>query len=169
MRFLNFIFYTVWLLILAVLQTTVAQWIGMFGISPNLFLVFIVSAAFLRGKAAGAVCGAVFGLVFDMLIGRLIGINALIFMYVGFFSGILCERFINGTGSIMAAVAILALSAISGIIYYIAYSMVYGDIGFWRALIRVVIPEAIYTSVVGMLIFAPIRKSFGIISRRNML
>lgn len=169
MKILNIIFYAVWLLIAAVLQPTVMRWIEIFGTSPNVFLIFVISAALIRGKKSGAICGLVFGLTLDMIVGRMIGVNALIFMYAGFFVGILCERFISGTGILTAAVIMLSMSLLCGIVYYIAYSMVWGDIGFWRALFRVILPEALYTGVLGLLLFVPIRKSFRIIQKRDRM
>ena len=169
MKILNIIFYAVWLLIAALLQPTVMRWIEIFGTSPNIFLIFVIAAALICGKKAGAVCGLVFGLTLDMLVGRMIGVNALIFLYAGFFVGILCERFISGPGSLTAAVIIFAMSLLGGIVYYIAYSMVWGDIGFWGALFRVVLPEALYTGVLGLLLFVPIRKSFRLIQKRESM
>ena len=169
MKVLNIIFYTVWLLLIAILQPTVMQWIGIFGISPNIFLIFVIATALSCGKKAGAVCGLVFGFTLDMLVGRMIGVNALIFMYMGFFVGILCERFISGTESLTAGVIILAISALCGLLYYIAYSMLWGDIGFFKALFRVILPEALYTAVIGILLFTPIRKSFRLIQKRESM
>ena len=167
MKILNIIFYAVWLLIVALLQPTVIRWIEIFGIGPNIFLIFVIAAALICGKKAGAVCGLVFGLTLDMLVGRMIGVNALIFLYAGFFVGILCERFISGSGTLVAAVITLSASVLCGIVYYIAYSMVWGDIGFWRALFRVILPEALYTGVLSLLLFATIRKSFRLIQKRD--
>ncbi len=169
MKFLNILFYAIWLVILAVLQPTLIRWLGIFDISPNIFMIFIVAAAFIRGKGAGAVCGLVLGFVLDLMVGRLIGVYALIFMYAGLAAGILCERYISASGSIAAGIVIFAASLICGILYYIAYSMMWGDMGFFRAIYRVILPEALYTGVLGMLVFAPIRKSFRLISKRNVL
>lgn len=167
MKVLNIIFYAVWLLIVAVLQPTVMRWIEIFGTSPNIFLIFVIATALICGKKAGAVCGLVFGLTLDMLVGRMIGVNALIFLYAGFFVGILCERFISGSGTLVAAVITLSAAILCGIVYYIAYSMVWGDIGFWGALLRVILPESLYTGVLSLVLFVPIRKSFRLIQKRN--
>lgn len=167
MKILNIIFYAVWLLIAALLQPTVMRWIGIFGTSPNIFLIFVIATALIRGKEAGAVCGLIFGLALDMLVGRMIGVNALIFLYAGFFAGILCERFISGSGVVTAAVITLSASVLCGVTYYIAYSMIWGDIGFWRALFRVILPESLYTGVISLILFAPMRKSFQLIQKRD--
>ncbi|MBQ7108924.1 MAG: rod shape-determining protein MreD [Clostridia bacterium] len=168
MKIVNFIFYALWLIVLAVLQTTVVQWIGIFNITPNLIFVFVILGAFVRGKAAGALCGAIFGLVFDLMTGRLIGVNMILFMYAGFFAGVLCERFINGTDILTTGIVLLVMSTVCSLVYYIAYSMMWPGIGFIKAFFRVIIPEAFYTAVIGIVLKVPIQKSFKIIQRRNM-
>ncbi len=168
MRIKSIIFYAVWLLIFIIFQPTLIGWIGIFGISPNIFLVFVVAAAFLRGKKEGAVCGAVFGLVFDLLAGRMVGLSGIIFMYIGAGIGAATEQFLNSSGAVASAVVSFAASFVYAFVYYIAYSMVFGDMGFLTALVRVILPEAVYTAVLGWVLFVPIRKSFGLIKRRNV-
>ncbi|MBO5364758.1 MAG: rod shape-determining protein MreD, partial [Clostridia bacterium] len=62
---MQILFYLIWLMLLTVLQSTVARGIDIWGIAPNLFLSFVVLAGFSRGRMEGAICGAVFGLVYD--------------------------------------------------------------------------------------------------------
>ncbi|MEE1050426.1 MAG: rod shape-determining protein MreD [Clostridia bacterium] len=162
------IFYAVWLIVLAILQPTVMQWIGIFGISPNVYLVFIVATAFLRGKEEGAVCGAIFGLMYDFAVGRIIGISGIVFMYIGFAAGYAEERFLSNSGAIASAIVSFAMALFYGIIYYIAYATAWGDIGFFRAVFRIVFLESIYTALLSLALFLPIRKSFSIIPRRIM-
>lgn len=163
------LFYAVWLFIVSLIQTVPAQWIAVFDISPNIFILFVAAAAFLRGKQDGAVCGAVFGLVFDMIIGRMIGVNALFFMYMGYGVGILKERYISAGGAVAFSVTVFAAVAVCGIVYYIAYSMVWGDMRFFAALMRIVLPEALYTAAAALVFFKPVRKSFGLISKKREL
>ena len=168
MRIKSIIFYAIWLLIFIILQPTLFEWIGVFGISPNVFLVFVVLTALLRGKRAGAVCGAVFGLVFDLLTGRMVGFSGIIFMYIGAGIGMAAEQFLNSSGASVSAVVLFVASFVYTFVYYIAYSMMFGDMGFLTALLRVILPEAVYNSLLGWVMFVPIRKSFGKIKRRNI-
>ena len=39
------LFYAVWLIVLVIIQPTVIQWISVFGISPDTFLIFVICAA----------------------------------------------------------------------------------------------------------------------------
>lgn len=168
MRVKNIIFYTLWLFVLAIFQPTLIRWIGFWGISPNIFLIFVIATGFLRGKKDGAICGAVFGLVFDLLVGRLIGMSGILFMYIGFGVGIIAERFLSSTGSAAVAVVTFGAALVYSVGYYIAYSMSLGDMGLIRAVIRIILPECLYTALLSLALFIPIRKSFTIISKRNI-
>ncbi len=165
MKFLNLLFYVIWLFLIAVLQPTLIYAIEIMSITPNLFLIFVICTAMTRGKKTGAICGAVFGLVFDLLTGRMIGVNSILYMYAGLFAGLLCERFISGSGSTVAAALVFVMSLLCGLLYYIAYSMAWGDIGFFIALVRVILPESIYCAILGFVLYLPIVKSFGLIKR----
>ena len=168
MRTKETIFYAVWLIILAIFQPTLMQWIGIFGISPNAYLVFVVAAAFLRGKEEAAICGAFFGLMFEFAVGRLIGLSGILFMYIGFATGFAQERFLSNSGAVATAIVTFVMSLMYGIVYYMAYSMVWGDLGFFMALLRVILPECLYTAILSFILFVPIRKSFSLIERRNI-
>lgn len=167
MKMITGVFYAVWLLILVIFQPTLVQSIGILGISPNIPLIFIVMTALLRGKKEGAICGAIFGFVFDVMIGRLIGVSSLLFMYIGALAGLVSENILSDTGVIATAILIFVSNLIYASLYYIAYSMLWGDMGIITAVTRVILPESLYTAVFTMLFFFPIRKSFSIISKRN--
>lgn len=168
MKTIKVIFYAVWLFIVAVLQPTLFSAISVFGISPNIFLAFVIITAGLKGKSEGAIIGAIFGFVYDLLIGQLIGFNALIYMYAGLLTGILKEKYISIDGVIMAAITTAVVDLICAIIYYFAYSLMH-DIGFFFSLYRIIIPEAIYTGIVMLILFVPVSKSFNIIKSRSMM
>lgn len=158
----NIIFYLIWLIVLVVFQPTLFQGIRIFGVSPDMFLVFAVCTGLFRGKGEGAVVGCIFGFVFDLLVGKSIGISAIIYMYTGFVSGVIRERFTSDRITVAAPVLFIT-ALISGIIYYVAYNISWKDLGFGIALIRTILPKTLYTAIMGTALFIPIRKSFKII------
>ena len=158
----NVIFYLVWLIVLVIFQPTLMQGIRILGVSPDMFLVFVVCAGLLRGRGDGAVIGFIFGLVFDLLVGEFIGISAILYMYIGLSAGIIKERFVSDR--LFVAVLVIASSAlVYGIIYYIVYYIGFKDLGFGTALLRTVLPKTLYTALAGFILFVPIRKSFKLI------
>lgn len=162
------IFYAVWLVILIIIQPTVVQWISVFGISPDMFIVFVICAALLRGKTHGAVCGFVFGMVLDFMTGRMIGITAVLFMYAGFAAGVLKENFISSESRLGTAAFVFAASFVCSAVYMAAYSAAYGSPGLLRGVCGTVLPKAL-CSAAAAFIFSPlIRRSFGLIAERSM-
>ncbi|MCL1997045.1 MAG: rod shape-determining protein MreD [Defluviitaleaceae bacterium] len=68
-----------------ILQTTWPMQI--FGISPNTAIIIVVSFAILRHEVEGAMIGFFAGLLQDVFFGVIIGLNAFLYMLIGFFSG----------------------------------------------------------------------------------
>lgn len=161
----NVIFYILWLVVLVIIQPTLMQGIEVFGVSPDLFLVLVVCAGLFRGKGEGAVAGFIFGLAFDVMVGRLVGLSGIIYMYAGFSAGMVRERVVSDRITVAIPV-ILATALLGGVIYYIGYHISYGDLGFGIALIRTILPKALYTTVAGIVLFVPIRKSFDLIREK---
>ncbi len=158
----NVIFYLVWLSILVIFQPTLMQWIRILGVSPDMFLVFVVCAGLLRGRGDGAVIGFIFGLIFDLLVGEFIGLSAILHMYIGLCSGIIKERFVSDR-LFVTVLVIVSGSLAYGVIYYIAYYIGFNDLGFGTALLRTILPKTLYTALAGFILFVPIRKSYKLI------
>lgn len=168
MKKFTILFYLVWLLIIAVFQPTVVSWIRIFGVSPDLFLIFVICAAMLRGMWDGAICGFVFGLTLDMIIGRMIGMNAILYMYVGLATGMLNERYISSDSATTDAVFVFANALLCGILYFAAYKMVWGNLRFVTAFIKTILPKAVYSAAAAFVLFIPMRKSFGLIKVKRL-
>ena len=153
---MRIVFYLIWLLLLAVLQPTLARGVEIWGIAPNLFLCFVVLIGFFRGKMEGAACGIAFGLLYDILIGRMIGVSSLAYLYIGFGAGILSERFFSDMKRIAASIAMVIATLLVAVVYYFARLMIHGDIGFLVAFFRISFPEAIYNAVACFLVSFPV-------------
>lgn len=164
----SIIFYAVWLLVLVIIQPTAVQWIRIFGVSPDLFLIFVICTGLIRDKREGAVIGFVFGLVLDMMVGRMVGLSAIVYMYLGLLTGLLRDHFVSD-GAIVCAITVFIAALIYNIIYYIGYFIAWGDLGFGIALIRIILPKALYTGIAGFILCVPIGKSFNLLERRNMI
>ena len=161
MRGRKILFYALWLLGLTVLVPTLIQKIRVFGVSPDVFLIFVIIAASVCGKETGAVCGFVFGLVFDFEVGQMIGLSALLYMYSGFLTGWLKERFLSGESAVGTAVATFSVSFLCGLIYAFVFSMSYGGSGFLNGVCRMVLFKSLYTTAFGLLLYVPVSESFG--------
>ena len=151
---MRILFYAIWLLILAVFQPTLARGIEICGIAPNLFLCFVIMCGFSRGKYEASVCGIIFGLAYDLLVGRIIGVSSLIYLYLGFGSGILSERFASSSKRVAGALSAAIGTILAAMVYFLANRFVY-DVSFVTAVFRIAFPEAIYNATVSFLLTFP--------------
>lgn len=70
------------------LQCTVFQSLALASISPNLLLIFTSSMGFMRGERQGLIIGFFCGLLLDIFFGSLLGFYALLYMFLGYGSGL---------------------------------------------------------------------------------
>ncbi|AOT72753.1 rod shape-determining protein MreD [Geosporobacter ferrireducens] len=71
------------------LQSTLLQHFRVFGILPNTALILVVHFSILWGKNRGALIGFFAGLLQDIFLGNVFGVNALIYMLLGYNIGML--------------------------------------------------------------------------------
>ncbi|MBO8168776.1 MAG: rod shape-determining protein MreD [Thermoanaerobacteraceae bacterium] len=76
------------LLVSLVMESTVLESLKIFGVKPDLVLVWVVLLALVWGPRRGAVVGFLFGFVEDLFFAKYIGVNALVKMAVGFIIGL---------------------------------------------------------------------------------
>ena len=75
------------ILVCILLQSTVCQMISIASIKPNLLIILIVSFGLMRGRRSGMMIGFFCGLLTDLFFESVLGFNAIIYMWVGYFSG----------------------------------------------------------------------------------
>lgn len=139
-----------------VLQCTFFQAVSFAGIVPNLLIIITSCAGFIGGKRDGMITGFCGGILMDIFYGSLIGPNALIFMYIGY---------INGFGNrvfypedVKFPMVFIALSDISCLFLQYFFGFLFRarlDLGFYFT--HIMIPEIIYTMVVTIIIYMPVR------------
>ena len=153
-------YYTVWILALSVLQSTFLDYIKIMGIKPNLFLIFVVCAAMISGKAAeGAVIGFILGFLLDFMTGKTLGINMLLLMYVGLAVGLAFKMFL--TGKYFAIIAAVFITSIAYcFLYYTMSFMMWGQGDFVYALINVLLPESLYNTAICVPVYMLAKKTY---------
>ena len=67
-------------LLFFLLQSTLANYIEIAGISPNLLIILIVSVAFFSGKTAGMLTGFFCGLLVDLFFSDILGFYSMVYM-----------------------------------------------------------------------------------------
>ena len=78
------------------MQTTVAQWLSIFGAGPDFVVIMIVSIAITYGPAAGVLWGFLAGFTQDIYAPvEWLGANMISYTVLGFLVGQLEERFLT--------------------------------------------------------------------------
>lgn len=85
--------YTLVLYVVLILQSTLINYFEIFGVKPNIVLVFIICVAMIRGGSEAAVVGLVAGLFQDILTATTLGGYAFLGLIVGAVLGGYNKRF----------------------------------------------------------------------------
>ena len=137
---------TMLVLILAsiILQSTVCQMIAIGSIKPNLLIILTVSFGLMRGRRDGLVTGFFCGLLSDLFFNSIIGFHALLYMWVGYFSGYFYRIFYDD--DIKTPILLISIcDVVYGILQYGCLFLMRGRIHFFFYLKRIILPEMIYT------------------------
>lgn len=135
-----------------VLQVAIAPQIAVFGVVPNFVFLVVVTLALLEGPATGCAAGFVGGLLFDLLGASVVGPYALVFCVAGYMAGLIhANMFAEGW---LLPVSVVFIASVGAEITY-GIIMAVLDIGlpFWSALVRIMLPGAVYNTVLAVLLY----------------
>ena len=145
------------LIINFLLQTTVFRYIEIAHMLPNLILVVTVAAGLLYGRKCGIFAGVISGLLTDALYGSVIGIGILIYSVVGYLCGAASKLYFEEDLTV-PIVAIAGSDVIYGVLYYACNFMLRGRLNILFYVKSVILPEMIYTVILGAVLFRIIHK-----------
>ena len=131
------------------LQTTLCQSMALANVVPNLLLVVTICYGYLRGRTSGILIGFFCGLLLDMVYGSVIGLYAFVFMTIGFVIGF-CQKIYFTDSLILPSILIVAGDFLYGIYYFVTEFLMRGRIHFGFYFLHVILPEMIYTALVGI-------------------
>lgn len=134
------------------LQTTVFHHIELAGMVPNLILVVVVAYGYMRSKAEGMYVGFASGILIDLLYSDLIGMNAVLYMTIGYVAGICNEIYYRDEVSVP-----LIIIAISDFIfnfgYYVFQFLLRGRLDIFYYIWRTILPEMVYTVLIAVFLY----------------
>ncbi len=144
------------LIVCFILQCTVFQVLSLASVSPNLLLVITSSLGFMRGEREGLLVGFFSGLLTDIFFGNLFGVYALLYMFLGYGSGLFHRVFYDE--DIKLPMIWIALSElIYGLSVYFFMFLMRSKFEFPFYFTHIILPELIYTVVLTIVIYRPIR------------
>lgn len=139
------------------LQTTLFQALSFASIAPNLMIIVVSAFGFMRGKKEGMYIGFAVGILLDIFGGNLLGIQALLYMYIGYFNG--CFRKLFYPEDIKLPMLLIAGSDISyNLLIYFFFFLFRNRFEFHYYLLHIILPELIYTMVVTIFLYMIILK-----------
>lgn len=145
--------YSVFLILLLLLQSTLLKYVSIYNIKPNLLVIFVVCVALLRGNVEGAAVGFFAGLLLDMTFGRFLGFYTLLGMYLGIAVGSVNRRLYRENYLVVIFFTFAATVLYEAAVYVLSTFMS-GNMEFLLPLTIKILPEAIYNSAVSIVIYA---------------
>lgn len=140
------------ILICFLLQTTVFQWVALAHVTPNLLLILTVAAGLMRGRTEGLTVGFVCGILIDFCYGNVLGLYALIYMLIGYLNGYSHRIFVKDDLTI--PILLVGVSQfVYFFLYYIFEFLLKGKLNLLFYLVRIGLPEIIYTVVISIVLY----------------
>lgn len=138
-----------------ILESTLFQYMRIYGIKPDFSIMIIVSYAILRGSTYGAFAGLGIGLLIDILYGRVMGINALSYMVTGYIIGQAHENVFKDSiipPFIFNLIAIIIFQHSFILLSYFSNDFPSIGVQYGYMLFEVILPQALYNAVVGSIV-----------------
>lgn len=139
-------------LLIVLLQTTLLDYIKVYNVKPNLILIFIVSVALLRGNLEGAIIGFSAGLMHDLATGKVLGFYALLGLYLGLIVGSINKRFYRENIFVVIFFTFISTIAYEVTVFFLGI-FIRGNFTIVYPLKEIILPEAIYNSVVAVFVY----------------
>ncbi|QEK12305.1 rod shape-determining protein MreD [Crassaminicella thermophila] len=149
---MNFFIVLLIIIINFLIQSTLLQHFRILGILPNTSLIIVVAFSILWGKKRGALIGFFTGLLQDILLGSMIGANALIYLLIGYNTGVF-EKNIYKDNYLTPVFFVVISTAIYHLIYYVIMYMTYNQVSLFFIFRRIAMLEIIYNSILSILIY----------------
>lgn len=148
---------TVFIIACFILQCSVFGELAFSGIIPNLMIILTSAFGFMRGEKEGLLIGFFSGLLSDIFFGEILGFYALILMYIGFINGKFSRIFYPE--DIKLPLALIIISDLSyGTVCYILMFLLREKFQFSYYFTGVILPEALYTTVITIFLYPIILK-----------
>ncbi len=152
MKIKRTVLYILVILACFILQTTVFQTLSIGSIVPNLLLIATISFGFMRGKITGIWTGFFCGILKDLFYGNLLGFYALVYLCIGYGAGC-CTKIFYDEEIRVPMFLVAAGDLIYGLAVYGFQFLMRGRIEIFFYLRRIIIPEAIYTVLITVILY----------------
>ena len=137
---------------LIVSEATWLHELSLGGIIPSLMIPYLVCVGTFQGRDKGLWCGLITGLVHDLIFSRTLGLFALMYMLCGYVSGVLTTNLDRTRLMIPLALSGL-MTLVMGLLQALLFQWIPGTMGVGESILRVLVPELIYTLLTSVLVY----------------
>jgi len=158
--------------IAAFCQSTLLEYFEIFNVRPNILIVLMVTVALLRSVVESAAMGLLFGLTMDILMGKTLGWYALLFFLVSIPISMINDKLYREKFLVLVTFTFSSTVIIETVFFLIIF--MFKDYSHLPYLFgTVIVPEAIYNSILILPLFKPVSKAYNLLDsvdrRRNRL
>lgn len=140
-----------------IIQTSLFPYLDIAGVTPNLLVVLVASIGFMRGKNEGIFIGFISGLLIDLFFSNVIGFYALIYSVIGFLNGFFTKEFMPEDIKLPVVLIVGSDFVLNLFVYFITF-MFRGDFNFYFYLVKIIVPEIVYTLLISIFLYLLILK-----------
>ncbi|SDK58189.1 rod shape-determining protein MreD [Natronincola ferrireducens] len=141
------------------LQSTVLQFIKIYNVIPNTALILVVCFAINIAKDKSALIGFIMGILQDILFGKVIGINALVYMLIGYFISLTNKNIFKENYIIPFLFTSLATMFYYGVSLFFIYFLGF-NLQFLNIFKISLIIEILYNAIISLFVYAYVSKIF---------
>lgn len=147
------------ILLNVIVETTIFPFLKINGAVPDTMVAFIVAFGLLGGNPIAPIVGLLGGLVCDIVMGSVLGVYGLQYMLIGFIVGSIADKFYVGSFITPMIFTIFSIFLKEGMMLLYTFFMRL-DVSAYNILVKVIIPEAIYTAILMPPIFYLMRRLY---------
>lgn len=135
-----------------VFQSTVLQYFRINSVIPNTALAVIISIALLRGRLEGCLTGFAAGILQDIFFGNSLGYYALFGVLSGYIAGRFNHNYYRENYALPVFLCFTGTLIYESAVFFTS-AFFDGYLNYFYFLINIILPEAVYTAVVAIVIY----------------
>ena len=144
------------ILLFYLVQVSLGRVIRIGGIMPNFMIILPVLFGYLKGRKEGIFVGFCAGILYDLFFSDLLGFSALIFVIIGYISGMFYNNYEEN--SFVVPLIITAISTFSyEFLIYIGNFLLQGRLITPFFVARIILPEMVYTVLLVLALYKPVQ------------
>ena len=149
---MQYLIYVIIMIVALILQVTIFSFYSVWGITPDLLLIIVISLALVNGYRWGAYMGFVAGFFQDIFSGGFFGINIIIKLILGYGFGFF-ERKVYHKNIVIPIVSVVVATIFSQFLFVILTDHVMLKIELWTRFKEIIMPLVALHILLSLIIY----------------